>query len=152
MQKVPDDPWQQVWFPPQHPEPQHISPRAQQCGFPSGPVQTVCPAAQLEHVPATQLWPCSQQLPAQQTPLAQRFPQLPQLFASLLGLIHSPKHRICPSGHGSGTQVPPWQMRSKSHPELQAPQWDGLVLVSTHSPLHGVRPWGQPTHLPFSHS
>jgi hypothetical protein len=77
----------------------------------------------------------------------QELPQLPQFSGSLLTLIQTPLHWVCPAGHGfvveDGVwQVPAWQMVPEVQTCPQVPQFLLSLLISVQLPLQAVWPEG----------
>jgi len=71
----------------------------------------------------------------QVVPLWQRLLQDPQCLESLAVLTHSLPQRVRPGWHW---QLPPTQSWLGGQALLQAPQWEGLFVVFTHSVPHWV--------------
>lgn len=96
--------------------------------------------AQLTQMPLTQKRAAC---PLGAAPARQSWPHSPQLATSLVRSLQAPLHAVWPGGHPAEAQFPLTQLWPLAHLVPQAPQFCGLVWVSTQAPLQSVSPAGQ---------
>jgi hypothetical protein len=84
--------------------------------------------------------------------VGQGWPQPPQLFGSVLGLMQAVPHAMLPVGQlALVTQSPATQLWPIAQARSQCPQWVASVLVSTQALPHEVCPARQATaHVPLA--